>query len=298
MIEWIILVGAFLLIVLNVVIVPFNRVHVYEHMMTGKLKVLTTGPHLVPFWFRSFSHKWSYDGGKTEKKKKVAIKMNRRIYDPGFLDVSTADGVTVSVNTVAEWQIVDVAKACTSNENLKEAVARLIDTAIRAKLAQTPFVNLQTIKEIDGKSLRSSKDNYGVEILAVRIEQVKIPENAASDVQEGIRARLKADTDLEVSRRTTATRKLMMEAEMELENMQHKASLVKAGHALELAKMNADAELMQERCLLKLWEESSITDKKELFSALRMAEAWAGTKDKDRIIVTQDGKLPLLSAHQ
>ena len=99
----------------------------------------------------------------------------------------TRDNVSISVDAVVYWRIVDLEKACYKVENLKSAMVNLVLTQIRAEMGKleldATFTARSEITELLLRELDISTDPWGVKVTRVELRDI-VPSKAVQDSME------------------------------------------------------------------------------------------------------------------
>jgi regulator of protease activity HflC (stomatin/prohibitin superfamily) len=99
----------------------------------------------------------------------------------------TRDNVSISVDAVVYWRIVDLEKAYYKVENLQSALVNLVLTQIRAEMGQLEldqtFTARSEINEILLRELDISTDPWGVKVTRVELRDIS-PSKAVQDSME------------------------------------------------------------------------------------------------------------------
>ncbi len=120
---------------------------------------------------------------------KVVFKqtIRERVLDVPPQSCITRDNVSISVDAVVYWRIVDMEKAYYKVENLQSAMANLVLTQIRSEMGQLEldetFTARSEINEILLRELDISTDPWGVKVTRVELRDI-IPSKAVQDSME------------------------------------------------------------------------------------------------------------------
>ncbi|NJP09001.1 MAG: paraslipin [Leptolyngbyaceae cyanobacterium RU_5_1] len=94
--------------------------------------------------------------------------------------VITRDSLTIMVDAVLFWKILDVQKAYYSIENLEESLRNLVLTTLRAQVGQMNLqetvssqskINQALLKELD-----KATEPWGVKVIRVEVQEIKVSE--------------------------------------------------------------------------------------------------------------------------
>ncbi|MCK5224769.1 slipin family protein, partial [Candidatus Calescamantes bacterium] len=95
-------------------------------------------------------------------------------------DIITKDNVSVNVNAVVYFRVVDANKAIVEVENFKYATSQLAQTTLRSILGQSELDELLSERENINKELQKildqATDPWGIKVGMVEVKQVDLPE--------------------------------------------------------------------------------------------------------------------------
>jgi regulator of protease activity HflC (stomatin/prohibitin superfamily) len=162
-----------LVAVAMVLIWLFNSVNVlreYERgviFRIGRLLEAAKGPGLI--WVF-----WPID-------RIVRVSLRTITMDVPTQDVITADNVTVKVNAVVYFRVVDPARAIVEVENYLYATSQLGQTTLRSVLGECGLDDLLSKREVLNQRLQEILDQHtdpwGIKVSLVEIKGVDLPEN-------------------------------------------------------------------------------------------------------------------------
>ncbi|MEO0072332.1 MAG: slipin family protein [candidate division WOR-3 bacterium] len=96
-------------------------------------------------------------------------------------DVITRDNISVSVNAVAYFRVMDPAKVITEVENYQYATSQIAQTTLRSVLGEYELDDLLTKREMINHRLQKiideQTDPWGIKVSMVEIKHVDIPES-------------------------------------------------------------------------------------------------------------------------
>ena len=157
------------LVVLVVALMTSVRIlREYERAVVFRLGRLTgaRGPGLVlliPFWI--------------ERMQRVSLRTV--VQDVTPQDVITKDNVSVSVNAVLTFRIVDAAKAVVEVEDFGFAISQLAQTTLRSILGSAELDDLLSEREKLNQELediiRRNSETWGIHVIAMEIKHVDLP---------------------------------------------------------------------------------------------------------------------------
>src|SRR5438132_4994795 len=182
-----------------------NRLRVYERgviFRIGRLLAEAKGPGLI--WVF-----WPID-------RIVRVSLRTITMDVPTQDVITEDNVTVKVNAVVYFRVVDPGRAIVEVENYLYATSMLAQTTLRSVLGEVGLDDLLSKREKLNQRLQEILDQHtdpwGIKVALVEIKGVDLPENMQ--------------------------RAMARQAEAEREK---RAKIIHAGGEFEASRMLADA---------------------------------------------------------
>jgi regulator of protease activity HflC (stomatin/prohibitin superfamily) len=163
-----VLVAAFVLL-----LYLFSSIHVlneYERgviFRLGKLLPAPKGPGLV-LVFRPIDTM-------------VRVSLRTAVHDVPPQDIITRDNVSVKVNAVVYYRVVDSRRAVVEVENYTYATSQLAQTTLRSVLGQAELDDLLASRERLNQELQqildSRTDPWGIKVSAVEVKHVDLPED-------------------------------------------------------------------------------------------------------------------------
>ena len=133
----------------------------------GKLLPEPKGPGLI-FVFRPID-------------RMVRVGLRTVVLDVPPQDVITRDNVSVKVNAVVYFRVMDAVKAIVEVENYDYATSQLSQTTLRSVLGQVDLDDLLSRREHLNQELQqildTRTDPWGVKVSAVEVKHVDLPEN-------------------------------------------------------------------------------------------------------------------------
>jgi regulator of protease activity HflC (stomatin/prohibitin superfamily) len=171
MLKWLLGAPFLPVVVAMVVIVIFKWINIlneYERAVTfwlGRLAAAPKGPGLV-FIF------WPFE-------KMVKMSMRTVVLDVPPQDVITKDNVSVKVNAVVYFRVVDPNRAVVSVENYLYATSQLSQTTLRSVLGQADLDTLLSERETLNERLQEiidlQTDPWGIKVTMVEVKHVDLP---------------------------------------------------------------------------------------------------------------------------
>jgi len=146
-----------------------NILNEYERAVVfrlGRLVRQVKGPGLVLIY-------WPID-------RMVKISMRTVVHDVPSQDVITKDNVSVKVNAVVYFRVVEPAKAVVEVENYLFATSQMAQTTLRSVLGQAELDELLSEREKLNDQLQSiidaHTDPWGVKVSSVEVKHVDLPQ--------------------------------------------------------------------------------------------------------------------------
>src|SRR5216110_2389433 len=111
----------------------------------------------------------------------VRVSLRTIVMDVPTQDVITSDNVSVKVNAVVYFRVVDPQKAIVEVENFVYATSQLAQTALRSMLGEVGLDDLLSQREKLNQRLQEILDQHtdpwGIKVSLVEIKGVDLPEN-------------------------------------------------------------------------------------------------------------------------
>jgi regulator of protease activity HflC (stomatin/prohibitin superfamily) len=133
----------------------------------GKLLALPKGPGII-FVFRPID-------------RIVRISLRTVVLDVPPQDIITRDNVSVKVNAVVYFRVIDPRRAVVEVENYMYATSQLAQTTLRSVLGQAELDDLLAERERLNQQLQSILDHqtdpWGIKVSAVEVKHVDLPQD-------------------------------------------------------------------------------------------------------------------------
>lgn len=197
----VIIAAAVVFIVKGVIIVEQQEVVIIQRL--GKyLRTLSAGFNLIiPFLDapRPIAKKVSkktYDGNTySYTVMSDRIDLRESVYDFPRQNVITKDNVSITINALLYFQIVDAHKAVYGIDNLPEAIEKLTQTNLRNLVGQMELQDTLTSREKINSELRTILDDatnkWGVKVNRVELQDIIPP----ADIQAAMDKQMKAERE-------------------------------------------------------------------------------------------------------
>ena len=172
-----------------------NRDHVGVLFVDGRY-IDTLAPGLYAFW-----------KGQSEAKV-VEIDLRETMVDVGGQDIMTADKVTLRLNAVVTYKIVDARKAISQTDDVRQALYRETQLVLRGVIGARELDTFLTDKDAVAKdiedNIRRRASELGLEIASVGIRDVILPGDMKDLINKVTEARKVAEANLISRREETA----------------------------------------------------------------------------------------------
>ena len=123
------------------------------------------------------------------------IDLRETVYDFPRQNVITKDNVTISINALLYFQIIDAKRAIYSIENLPEAIEKLTQTNLRNLVGQLALDETLVSRDIINDKLREildkATDKWGVKVNRVELQDIVPP----ASIQNAMEKEKKAEQD-------------------------------------------------------------------------------------------------------
>ena len=165
-------------------------------------KTLTPGLNfIIPFIDTPCGITWKISqkglDGQTYSYTKIMTKIDKRetVYDFPRQNVITKDNVTISINALLYFQIINAREAVYAIENLPEAIEKLTQTNLRNLVGQLALDETLVSRDIINDKLREildkATDKWGVKVNRVELQDIVPP----ASIQNAMEKEKKAEQD-------------------------------------------------------------------------------------------------------
>jgi regulator of protease activity HflC (stomatin/prohibitin superfamily) len=111
----------------------------------------------------------------------VRVSLRTAVHDVPPQDIITRDNVSVKVNAVVYYRVIEPRRAIVEVENYTNATSQLAQTTLRSVLGQAELDDLLAERERLNQQLQQILDNqtdpWGIKVSAVEVKHVDLPEN-------------------------------------------------------------------------------------------------------------------------
>lgn len=197
----ILIITAIVIVIKGCIIVEQQEVIIVQRL--GKYKeTLSAGLNfIVPFIDapKSIYKKVSttYPDGRTYSymQKSNRLDLRETVYDFPRQNVITKDNVSIAINAVLYFQIINPEKAVYGVENLSEAIEKLTQTTLRQLIGkmelQETLVSRDKINEELRGILDAASDKWGVKVNRIELQDITPP----ADIQAAMDKQMKAERE-------------------------------------------------------------------------------------------------------
>lgn len=201
MLLWVLIALAVVYVVKGVIIVQQAEVVIVERL--GKFeKVLQPGINFIfPIFEAPRGMAWKItqkglDGSLySYVKEKTKIDLREAVYDFPRQNVITKDNVSISINAIIYFQIIDPKSAVYEIQNLPEAIEKLTQTTLRNLVGQLDLDETLVSRDKINQELRAILDEatnkWGVKVNRVELQDIIPP----TDIQQAMEKQMKAERD-------------------------------------------------------------------------------------------------------
>ena len=201
MFLWILVILAIIYVIKGVIIVKQAEVVIVERL--GRFeRILQSGMNfIIPILEtpRGISWKISQRGidGNTYSfiKEKTRIDLRESVYDFPQQNVITKDNVSIKINALLYFQIIDPKSAVYEIQNLPDAIEKLTQTTLRNLVGQLDLDETLVSRDKINQELRAILDEatnkWGVKVNRVELQDIIPP----IDIQQAMEKQMKAERD-------------------------------------------------------------------------------------------------------
>lgn len=198
---WILIVFAIVYVMKGVIIVQQAEVVIIERL--GKFeKVLQSGLNFIfPILEAPRGMQWrvtqkGIDGSTYSYiKERTKIDLREAVYDFPRQNVITKDNVTISINAIIYFQIIDPKSAVYEIQNLSDAIEKLTQTTLRNLVGQLDLDESLVSRDKINHELRAILDEatnkWGVKVNRVELQDIIPP----ADIQQAMEKQMRAERD-------------------------------------------------------------------------------------------------------
>lgn len=198
---WILVIFAVVYVIKGVIIVQQAEVVIIERL--GKFeKVLQSGMNFIfPILEAPRGMNWrvtqkGMDGSTySYVKERTKIDLREAVYDFPRQNVITKDNVSISINAIIYFQIIDPKSAVYEIQNLSDAIEKLTQTTLRNLVGQLDLDETLVSRDKINQELRAILDEatnkWGVKVNRVELQDIIPP----TDIQQAMEKQMKAERD-------------------------------------------------------------------------------------------------------
>ncbi len=157
-----------------------------------------------------------------EKVKVISVNMRELVLDISGQEIMTLDKVTLRLNAVVSYRVVDASKAVMATDDVKQALYREAQLALRAVIGTRDLDVLLTNKDSIAQDLeamiKQRAKEFGLEIIALGIRDVILPGEMKDLLNKVTEAKKAAEANLISRREETAAMRSQANTAKLLEN--------------------------------------------------------------------------------
>jgi regulator of protease activity HflC (stomatin/prohibitin superfamily) len=195
----VIVLGIISLTIMGLVIVKQAETMVIERL--GRFsRILPSGINIIwPFLEHARDIEWKYiktgvNGELTIRRViKSRIDLRETVYDFPKQNVITRDNVTIQINALLYFQIVDPKRAIYEIQNLPDAIEKLTQTTLRNVIGDLDLdhtlTSRDTINQKLGATLDEATEKWGIKVNRVELQDIIPP----ADVKEAMEKQMRAE---------------------------------------------------------------------------------------------------------
>ncbi|MEB3340452.1 stomatin-like protein [Okeania sp.] len=113
--------------------------------------------------------------------------IRERVLDIPPQSVITNDNLTIEVDAVVYWQIMEMERAYYAIEDVQNAINNIVLTSLRSEIASLPMQEVLSTKDQIDKALLKKLDNatasWGIKIIRVEIQNIIYPEKVKAAME-------------------------------------------------------------------------------------------------------------------
>lgn len=136
------------------------------------------------------------------------VDMREIVLDVSGQEIMTSDKVTLRMNAVVNYQVVDACKSVTTVDDSRQAIYREAQLALRAVVGTYDLDAMLADKDKVAQDLedviRQRADEFGLKVISLGIRDIILPGEMKELMNKVIEARKKADANLIMRREETA----------------------------------------------------------------------------------------------
>ncbi len=196
--------------------------------------------------------------------------MKERVLDIPPQQCITRDNVSIEVDAVVYWQLLEHARAHYAVDNLQAAMVNLVLTQIRAEMGKLDldqtFTTRGEVNELLLRELDEATDPWGVKVTRVEMRDI----NPSPGVKQAMEAQMTAERDKRAAILRSEGEK---ESQLNQARGRAEARVLDARAQKEALVLDAEAQSKQQELLAKAKAEASLELARALESNPKAAEA-------------------------
>ncbi|NEQ75053.1 MAG: SPFH/Band 7/PHB domain protein [Okeania sp. SIO2C9] len=113
--------------------------------------------------------------------------IRERVLDIAPQSVITKDNLTLQVDAVVYWQIIEIERAYYAIEDVENAIDNIVLTSLRSEIARLPLQEVLSTKDDINKALLKKLDeatsSWGVKVIRVEVQNIVFPEKVQAAME-------------------------------------------------------------------------------------------------------------------
>lgn len=184
---------------------PESRLHLERIIVESSERVILTRDGQVEVVLDPGQHVYWKDVGKIAMTRVV---VQEQYLDIGGQEIMTADKVSLRLNLLVNYRVVDVVKAAVVVENYSQALYRTAQMILRAAVGTRPLDDLLADKHAIGgeieASLKAHAAGLGLDVISAGVRDIILPGDMKHLLNQVTEAQKRAEADLIRRREETA----------------------------------------------------------------------------------------------
>jgi regulator of protease activity HflC (stomatin/prohibitin superfamily) len=248
-----------------VLIISEGHVVIIERL--GKYnRILQPGIHFLnPITESPKCVKWEHESEELDKivkktKTDYLLSSKETIFDPPAIQVISKDRITLHINVVVFYKIINFYNAVYLIEDMHKGLEQLVYTSIRESASNLDLD--QIIREKDAlakaitKKTDSTNDKWGIEVNRVEIQSITTPQSIMKATENLVAETRKSEAQMHSNKVARESQLFSMDTEMQLNKLKAKKALeekeLQQQHLLSMQKIESTINEEKHQNLLKV----------------------------------------------
>lgn len=176
-------------------VIIIQRLGKYKETLTAGLNFIIPFIDAPKFIYRKVTQTFPDGKSYTYMQKTNRIDLRETVCDFPRQSVITKDNVSISINAVLYFQILNPEKSVYGVENLYEAIEKLTQTTLRQLIGKMELQETLTSRDKINEELReildSASDKWGVKVNRIELQDITPP----NDIQNAMDKQMKAERE-------------------------------------------------------------------------------------------------------